>query len=480
MSRRDFVAAVSAAGLALSLTAPAYAGGPWAVYGGVPTKYPGAGTVTLNYDQGALGSRTKAQADALVTEAVSLWTNVATATVTLARGSDLPVDVTTANYLTYLGGANSSVNNDGLSPVVYDTDGSIIDIFFGAGAKSSVLGFAGSSWYAVGTYREYSEGRAVINGFVAVDDTTLKVVMAHEIGHMIGLDHTQLDNTQGLNSAFPSNYPLMYPIAYRDYVSLHEDEIAAVSALYPDVSVASVYGQLTGNFTQANGTPINGANLWVQETSTGKLYSIVSDYLKQNTGYFKLLLPPGTYTLHAEAIQTSFSGASSVGPYAKVYPTDASFQPPLYVGGVAMAPVTLGGGSPIPIVIVAGCSAAATFRFDGTGSVGGNCAAVPGVPTINSIAFGHGSATVSFTAPAGGGSNITGYTVTCTAAGQITRTKSGAASPITVGGLTGGVTYSCTVTASNSNGPGAPSAPVTGTPLAAIGMPPILIMWLMD
>ena len=45
--------------------------------------------------------------------------------------------------------------------------------------------------------------------------------------HFIGLDHTQLDNTQGLAS---SNYALMYPIAYRTLASLHEDDTAAISA----------------------------------------------------------------------------------------------------------------------------------------------------------------------------------------------------------------------------------------------------------
>ena len=82
----------------------AYAGGPLSVCNDVahtPIKYPGAGTVNLNYDQGPLGSRTKAQADAIVTNAVALWTNVPTASITIGRGADLPVDLTAANYLPY-------------------------------------------------------------------------------------------------------------------------------------------------------------------------------------------------------------------------------------------------------------------------------------------------------------------------------------------------------------------------------------------
>ncbi len=352
------------AGALIMFTASAFAGGPLVVCYQLPAKYPGAGSVSLNYDQGVLGSRTKAQADALVTEAVSLWTNVTTSTVSLSRGADLSVDVTASNYSTFL--YNFS---DGLNPVIYDTNGSIVDSIFGVGAKNSVLGFAGSAWNNNGSQCEYVEGRAVINGSIAISDTTMKVVLAHETGHLIGLDHTQLDNSQGLAT---SNYPLMYPVAYRSLSTLHEDDIAAVSALYPAATLDSVYGQLTGSFTQANGTPIRGANIWAKEVSTNKVFSFVSDYLIQNTGYFKFLLPPGSYTLHAEVIQTDFTAGSSIGPYSDTL-SDLSFQPPLYNSGVAMAPVVFGGSTPTQLVITAGCVTSATFKMDGTGSVGGSC-----------------------------------------------------------------------------------------------------------
>jgi len=344
----------------------ARAGGPLGICYGQPIKYPGAGTVTLNYDQGSLGSRSKSQADALVANAVSLWSNVGTATVTLARGADLPVDVNSTNYGTY-------TNNfsDGLNPVIYDTDGSIVDSLLGVGAKSSVLGFAGSAWYDYGTFCEYAEGRAVLSGYLSVSDATFGIVIAHEVGHLIGLDHTQIDSAQGLS---PSNYPLMYPIAYRGTASLHEDDIAAVSALYPDTTVNAAYGQLSGTFTQVDGTPIRGANLWAQ--GTGGTFSIVSDYLGQGTGAFRVLLPPGTYTLHAEAIDSQFTGGSSVGPYSESV-ADSSFQPPLYVNGTPMAPVALGGATPTQITITAGCAASVAFRLDGSGTPSGNC--VPGV-----------------------------------------------------------------------------------------------------
>ena len=91
---------------------------------------------------------------------------------------------------------------------------------------------------------------------------------------------------------------------------------------------------------------------------------------------------------------------------------------------------------------------------------------VPDAPVIGPATAGDGSASIAFTAPVNnGGATISQYTAACSPGGV---TGSNAASPVTVNGLTNGVTYTCSVTATNSAGTGPASATVDVTPVAVL------------
>jgi len=338
----------------------ALAGGPLTIINNQPVTYPDNGQpINLHYDQGTLGTRSKETADDIVNQAIILWNNVPTATVNLQQENNIPVDVTQNNFNDYLGRYA-----DGINPIIYDSDGTIIDALFGTGARKSVLGFAGSAYKS--STGSFTEGQAIINGFISISNSRMTVVLAHEIGHMIGLDHAQLDSTQGLTSA---NYALMYPIAYRNSISLHEDEVSTVSELYPEANTSSQFAKLTGSFLDMSNQAILGANIWVKEFNTGKVYSKVSDYLKQKNGYFQLLLPPGQYSLHAESIQSNFTGGSRVGPYANSS-SASSFQAPHPITPVSFNEIN--STTAKLFSLQAGCEIDVSFHIDGSGFINKN------------------------------------------------------------------------------------------------------------
>jgi len=385
----------------LAIPVLAYAGGPRHIDGNTPVRYTNP-NVVLNFDVGTLGARSNSESDDMVLQSMALWNNVTTATINLTQGNNLASDIDQTNYqglLFPVGGSNSHPSvSDGQIPVVYDTDGQVIDDFFGALQSTVIVGVA-TSIFPIGT-GGYITGYVLINGKntvggVTITDARLSHTITHEIGHLIGIDHSQLNIVDankncGLNG---NKYPVMYPtFCNQPTNALHLDDAAAVTALYPEQNVVATFGEINGTLVDTLGNPWVGVNIFVTNTQTGDVYSVVSDYLKQGTGFFSILLPAGTYTLQASDIIAQFKGLSSVGPYA-TNDADTSF---IY-GTISIAYAGSTPGSNQLLTVTTGKAITVSLVSDGSGpfTTGNTMTVVTSAATGGGAADGGGGGIVS-------------------------------------------------------------------------------------
>ncbi len=163
--------------------------------------------------------------------------------------------------------------------------------------------------------------------------------------------------------------------------------------------------------------------------------------------------PGGDGQLVVTFVAPTDQGSSPISSYTATCGSQSSSQ--------TSSPITVSG---LTDGVQVACTVDAT-NATGTGpesaAVSGTPVGPPAAPDITSVTPGDTQLTVAFSTPADNGDPIISYTATCG-----TQSTGGTASPITVTGLTNGVTVSCTVDATNAAGTGPASAPVSGTPSA--------------
>ena len=267
-------------GMALCVAAlPAHAGGPLDLCSSaVPFLWPDGGRhIPFNPDRGGLGELGNAEATALVESAFEAWAEVPTSTVSYSNAGPLPLDVDAGNFFQFLFPGTA----DGFSPVVYDDDGGIFDLLFGPG--SGILGFAGPDVYLPESCT-IAEGAAFLNGPAIETEEGLLDLMVHEFGHYTNLAHSvvngqmYLGDSSGPSPDFTFGPPpdpfsddgvfdvieTMYPFFFfgvdQRARTLHRDDIAIVSTLYPERGFEHASGSVGGTIT-VRGRELSGINV---------------------------------------------------------------------------------------------------------------------------------------------------------------------------------------------------------------------------
>lgn len=332
--------ALAMAILTVLLAAPwvgnAHAGGPLIVNGaGQPLVWT-VNPVPYNPDQGKLGKLTNAEAVAHLATGAGAWGAVTTANIALTAAAPLPVDVTVSNENTYL-----FTCGDGLSPIVFDVDGSITDDLLGAGANAHIIGFAAP---ACGTYVPpvITEGYSVLNGrFLDGVDVPgnpeltadeFDAVLTHELGHYLGMGHSQINELEAFdgNPANDDTIATMFPILINatEMRTPNLDDEVSLSSLYPVPTFATDFATITGSILLPGGAPFQGAHVIARNLADPRHVAVGyvsgSAFFPGNDGgppdpalkgqYRLAGLPPGSYTVEIEQVDPRFTGGSSVGP----------------------------------------------------------------------------------------------------------------------------------------------------------------------
>lgn len=327
------------------LASSLFAGGPFLVdpnKSGVAQRWQN-NTATWYVDKGNLAdSVDNAEAVQMIQEAMDKWVAasldnserkaVQTSSFQHRFKGVVSEDITASNIATYLD------NDETRSFIIFDPDGSIVTSL--GRPKESTIGLSMPlASTSSGLY--ITKGVVILSGYligtgeITIED--MKAVALHEIGHLIGLDHTQVNNDVGLscyntNSCSDGNYvPTMYPYMVTDQQKILKiDDIVTLSWIYPKGADSSQkfhpdFGTITGTINDKNGNILKGVNVIAVRNGEGDnmaridARSMVSgvlypEYSGDSRYYLYGLVPGHKYKVICEPIYSAFTGDSGLEP----------------------------------------------------------------------------------------------------------------------------------------------------------------------
>jgi hypothetical protein len=341
----------------------------------------------------------------LVDAALSEWDGVTEASVGFDQ-HDLGVAVDDSNVCDFFFDSISCPAgplDDGTNPLVIDEDGSIVSDFFGGAAKFTTLGFASiigsdpSSGAAV-------KGEAVFNaaclngveiqpgcgsaGLSFTDDDFTSFIV-HEMGHFLGLDHSQVNLTEATDgdSANDNRITTMYPRFLigngANFKTPERDDRVGLAQLYPAANFDSTTWSISGTaFNAAGSNELQCANVVARNVASPRVDAISAlsgDFSPPGTadGEFTILgLTPGaTYTIDFEPLDPTALNASG---YTPCRGSGGEPAPPQFASFTSTDTFTESAGATVDVDCQAGddCGPGAGGGSTGGSSAGG-CSLIP-------------------------------------------------------------------------------------------------------
>ena len=207
---------------------------------------------------------------------------------------------------------------DGINVIAFDQDNGWLDLPPGSGVIAVTLmetdPFSRTVTDSDIVFND-SQWRFVIEPESGSSTVVLKDVMVHEVGHLLGLDHTPL-------SGAPSVRPTMNPFYGSDgpgeASSLEADDVAGVSQLYPTNGFLRETGGIAGAVADEEGNLLFGVHVIAENLENGDRISTLSGaYPDGGRGDYQLLgLPAGHYRVGIEPVEGGISDENFGGIFS--------------------------------------------------------------------------------------------------------------------------------------------------------------------